>query len=82
MKTELIKKIKIIEEIKYRFKKRKNKNWTSGVVFYRTMLNCTNSLEGHLPPAESAALMIAEEKPHPDSCKTQCQQKSNSNIQY
>lgn len=34
------------------------------------MLNCTNALEGHIPPAESAALMVAEEKPHPDSCKT------------
>ncbi|KAK0078821.1 hypothetical protein PV325_002074 [Microctonus aethiopoides] len=36
------------------------------------MLNCTNALEGHIPPAESAALMVAEEKPHPDSCKA-CQ---------
>ncbi|XP_063978616.1 glucose transporter type 1 isoform X5 [Diachasmimorpha longicaudata] len=34
---------------------------------YGTMLNCTNALEGHIPPAESAALMVAEEKPHPDS---------------
>ncbi|CAD6237220.1 GSCOCG00002200001-RA-CDS [Cotesia congregata] len=36
------------------------------------MLNSTNALEGHIPPAESAALMVAEEKPHPDSCKA-CQ---------
>ncbi|XP_029168128.1 glucose transporter type 1 isoform X17 [Nylanderia fulva] len=35
----------------------------------RSMLNCVNALEGHIPPAESAALMVAEEKPHPDSCK-------------
>ncbi|XP_050456656.1 glucose transporter type 1 isoform X3 [Cataglyphis hispanica] len=33
----------------------------------RSMLNCVNALEGHIPPAESAALMVAEEKPHPDS---------------
>lgn len=38
-------------------------------MFYRSMLNCVNALEGHIPPAESAALMVAEEKPHPDSCK-------------
>lgn len=43
--------------------------WTSRVMFYRSMLNCVNALEGHIPPAESAALMVAEEKPHPDSCK-------------
>ncbi|EGI61919.1 hypothetical protein G5I_09822 [Acromyrmex echinatior] len=36
-------------------------------MFYRSMLNCVNALEGHIPPAESAALMVAEEKPHPDS---------------
>ncbi|KAM0731289.1 hypothetical protein ACS0PU_002349 [Formica fusca] len=41
--------------------------WTSRVMFYRSMLNCVNALEGHIPPAESAALMVAEEKPHPDS---------------
>ncbi|XP_076619969.1 glucose transporter 1 isoform X16 [Colletes latitarsis] len=34
---------------------------------YGSMLNCVNALEGHIPPAESAALMVAEEKPHPDS---------------
>lgn len=39
------------------------------MMFYRSMLNCVNALEGHIPPAESAALMVAEEKPHPDSCK-------------
>lgn len=34
------------------------------------MLNYTNSLEGHVPPAESAALMVAEEKSCPDrTCK-------------
>ncbi|KYM89832.1 hypothetical protein ALC53_02144 [Atta colombica] len=38
-------------------------------MFYRSMLNCVNALEGHIPPAESAALMVAEEKPHPDSYK-------------
>ena len=43
--------------------------WTSRVMFCRSMLNCVNALEGHIPPAESAALMVAEEKPHPDSCK-------------
>ncbi|KOX70258.1 hypothetical protein WN51_05208 [Melipona quadrifasciata] len=36
-------------------------------MFCRSMLNCVNALEGHIPPAESAALMVAEEKPHPDS---------------
>ncbi|KAG8039886.1 hypothetical protein G9C98_000615 [Cotesia typhae] len=41
--------------------------WESRVVFCRSMLNSTNALEGHIPPAESAALMVAEEKPHPDS---------------
>ncbi|KAL2747762.1 glucose transporter type 1 isoform X4 [Vespula maculifrons] len=44
--------------------------WTSRVMFYRSMLNCVNALEGHIPPAESAALMVAEEKPHPDSLVT------------
>ncbi|XP_012287356.1 glucose transporter type 1 isoform X4 [Orussus abietinus] len=34
---------------------------------YGSMLNCVNALEGHIPPAESAALVVAEEKPHPDS---------------
>ncbi|XP_021936256.1 glucose transporter type 1 isoform X9 [Zootermopsis nevadensis] len=33
----------------------------------RSMLNCVNALEQRMPPAERAALMVAEEKPHPDS---------------
>lgn len=48
-------------------KKRKGKKTWRGV--YRSMLNCVNALEGHVPPAESAALMVAEEKPRPDTCK-------------
>jgi hypothetical protein len=39
-------------------------------MFCRSMLNCVNALEGHIPPTESAALMVAEEKPRPDTCKT------------
>ncbi|XP_023704356.1 glucose transporter type 1 isoform X5 [Cryptotermes secundus] len=34
---------------------------------YGSMLNCVNALEQRMPPAERAALMVAEEKPHPDS---------------
>ncbi|KAG5325233.1 GTR1 protein, partial [Pseudoatta argentina] len=51
----------------------KNKTFEEILALFRhgndSMLNCVNALEGHIPPAESAALMVAEEKPHPDSCK-------------
>ncbi|XP_049829685.1 glucose transporter type 1 isoform X4 [Schistocerca gregaria] len=33
----------------------------------RSMLNCVNAIEQRMPPTERAALMVAEEKPHPDS---------------
>lgn len=66
-KSETKKKDKRKQKIEMWFKEMET--WTSRVMFYRSMLNCVNALEGHIPPAESAALMVAEEKPHPDSCK-------------
>lgn len=40
-----------------------------GCLVSRSMLNCVNALEQRLPASERAALMVAEEKPLPDSCK-------------
>ncbi|XP_044000904.1 glucose transporter type 1 isoform X4 [Aphidius gifuensis] len=61
---------KTFEEILALFRHGHDRSSMRDSRLYGTMLNCTNSLEGHLPPAESAALMIAEEKPHPDSWQT------------
>lgn len=36
---------------------------------FRSMLNCVNALEQHLPVTEQAGLVIAEEKTQQDSCK-------------
>lgn len=36
---------------------------------YRSMLNCVNALEQHLPITEQAGLVVAEEKTQHDSCK-------------
>lgn len=78
VESMLRKKIHVMKKARQKKDKRKQKiemwfkemeTWTSRVMFYRSMLNCVNALEGHIPPAESAALMVAEEKPHPDSCK-------------
>jgi hypothetical protein len=38
-------------------------------IVHRSMLNYSNALDEHLPPSERASLMVAEEKPLPDSCK-------------
>lgn len=40
-----------------------------GCLVSRSMLNCVNALDQRLPASERAALMVAEEKPLPDSCK-------------
>ncbi|XP_028982147.1 glucose transporter type 1 isoform X4 [Diachasma alloeum] len=58
---------KTFEEILALFRHGHDRSSLRDSRLYGTMLNCTNALEGHIPPAESAALMVAEEKPHPDS---------------
>ncbi|XP_034937945.1 glucose transporter type 1 isoform X2 [Chelonus insularis] len=58
---------KTFEEILVLFRHSHDRSSLRDSRLYGSMLNCTNALEGHIPPAESAALMVAEEKPHPDS---------------
>lgn len=41
-----------------------------GHLCYRSMLNCVNALEQHLPSTEESGL-VAEEKTQQDSCKDQ-----------
>ncbi|XP_025267039.1 glucose transporter type 1 isoform X5 [Camponotus floridanus] len=60
---------KTFEEILALFRHGNDRSSLRDSRLYGSMLNCVNALEGHIPPAESAALMVAEEKPHPDSCK-------------
>lgn len=48
-------------------------------VCYRSMLNCVNALEQHLPITEQAGLVVAEEKTQHDSCKTIILQKIKNN---
>uniref|UniRef100_A0A2S2Q8V4 Uncharacterized protein n=1 Tax=Sipha flava TaxID=143950 RepID=A0A2S2Q8V4_9HEMI len=40
-------------------------------IVHRSMLNYSNALDEHLPPSERASLMVAEEKPLPDSSPVQ-----------
>lgn len=90
VESMLRKKIHVMRKAKQKREKKKKESiemwfkemetWTSRVMFYRSMLNCVNALEGHIPPAESAALMVAEEKPHPDSCKALKKKKTLTNI--
>ncbi|XP_050456659.1 glucose transporter type 1 isoform X6 [Cataglyphis hispanica] len=58
---------KTFEEILALFRHGNDRSSLRDSRLYGSMLNCVNALEGHIPPAESAALMVAEEKPHPDS---------------
>ncbi|XP_044577739.1 glucose transporter type 1 isoform X3 [Cotesia glomerata] len=58
---------KTFEEILALFRHNHDRSSLRDSRLYGSMLNSTNALEGHIPPAESAALMVAEEKPHPDS---------------
>ncbi|XP_051161898.1 glucose transporter type 1 isoform X2 [Leptopilina boulardi] len=58
---------KTFEEILALFRHNNGRSSLRDSRLYGSMLNCVNALEGHIPPAESAALMVAEEKPHPDS---------------
>ncbi|XP_048506891.1 glucose transporter type 1 isoform X6 [Athalia rosae] len=58
---------KTFEEILALFRHGNDRSSLRDSRLYGSMLNCVNALEEHIPPAESAALMVAEEKPHPDS---------------
>ncbi|XP_046435446.1 glucose transporter type 1 isoform X2 [Neodiprion pinetum] len=58
---------KTFEEILALFRHGNDRSSLRESRLYGSMLNCVNALEEHIPPAESAALMVAEEKPHPDS---------------
>ncbi|XP_024936497.1 glucose transporter type 1 isoform X6 [Cephus cinctus] len=58
---------KTFEEILSIFRHGNDRSSLRDSRLYGSVLNCVNALEGHIPPAESAALMVAEEKPHPDS---------------
>ncbi|XP_058793375.1 glucose transporter type 1 isoform X2 [Phymastichus coffea] len=60
---------KTFEEILALFRHGNGRSSLRDSRLYGSMLNCVNALEGHVPPAESAALMVAEEKPRPDTCK-------------
>lgn len=43
--------------------------WWGFLCCFRSMLNCVNALEQHLPGMEQAGLVVAEEKAQQDSCK-------------
>ncbi|XP_043288937.1 glucose transporter type 1 isoform X3 [Venturia canescens] len=58
---------KTFEEILALFRHGHDRSSLRDSRLYGSMLNSVNALEGHNPPAESAALMVAEEKPRPDS---------------
>ncbi|KAL6429342.1 hypothetical protein ACFW04_008202 [Cataglyphis niger] len=71
---------KTFEEILALFRHGNDRSSLRDSRLYGSMLNCVNALEGHIPPAESAALMVAEEKPHPDSCKALKKKETLTNI--
>ncbi|XP_016841957.1 glucose transporter type 1 isoform X5 [Nasonia vitripennis] len=58
---------KTFEEILALFRHGNGRSSVRDSIVYGSMLNCVNALEGHIPPPESAALMVAEEKPRPDT---------------
>ncbi|XP_011494725.1 PREDICTED: glucose transporter type 1 isoform X1 [Ceratosolen solmsi marchali] len=58
---------KTFEEILALFRHGNGRSSLRNSRLYGSMLNCVNALEGHIPPAERAALMVAEEKPRPDT---------------
>ncbi|XP_036144104.1 glucose transporter type 1 isoform X2 [Monomorium pharaonis] len=73
---------KTFEEILALFRHGNDRSSLRDSRLYGSMLNCVNALEGHIPPAESAALMVAEEKPHPDSCKALKKQPDQHQSRY
>ncbi|XP_015380540.1 PREDICTED: uncharacterized protein LOC107174201 [Diuraphis noxia] len=60
---------KTFEEILALFRQNGRGSVLESSRLYGSMLNYSNALDEHLPPSERASLMVAEEKPLPDSCK-------------
>ncbi|XP_026286667.1 glucose transporter type 1 isoform X8 [Frankliniella occidentalis] len=58
---------KTFEEISAIFRHGGDRRSMRNSSLYGSMLNCVNALEQRLPASERAALMVAEEKPLPDS---------------
>ncbi|KAK7865507.1 hypothetical protein R5R35_003209 [Gryllus longicercus] len=58
---------KTFEEILALFRQGNGRGSLRDSRLYGSMLNCVNALEQRMPPADRAAIMVAEEKPHPDS---------------
>ncbi|XP_024219343.1 glucose transporter type 1 isoform X12 [Halyomorpha halys] len=60
---------KTFEEILVLFRNNNGRGSLRDSRLYGSTLNCVNALEHRMPPSERAALMVAEEKPLPDTCK-------------
>uniref|UniRef100_A0ABD2WPQ8 Major facilitator superfamily (MFS) profile domain-containing protein n=1 Tax=Trichogramma kaykai TaxID=54128 RepID=A0ABD2WPQ8_9HYME len=58
---------KTFEEILSLFRHGNGRSSLRDSRIYGSMLNCVNSLEGHIPTAENTAFMAVEEKPRPDT---------------
>ncbi|XP_027837622.2 glucose transporter type 1 isoform X4 [Aphis gossypii] len=62
---------KTFEEILALFRQNGRGSVLESSRLYGSMLNYSNALDEHLPPSERASLMVAEEKPLPDSSPVQ-----------
>ncbi|XP_066908053.1 glucose transporter type 1 isoform X11 [Halyomorpha halys] len=58
---------KTFEEILVLFRNNNGRGSLRDSRLYGSTLNCVNALEHRMPPSERAALMVAEEKPLPDT---------------